>query len=111
MAWSFMGWGGVGGVLETEYKMSTSSFSKPWGRGLLLSAQLFLELSSISQMSPLKLRSQRWGGNWEAGFQCKVYQITFDHAHHLRAPRAPGLLLAESGNWHHFHCANFFFFT
>lgn len=42
---------GVGGVSQTEYKMSTSSFSKPWGRGLLLRAELFLELSCISQMS------------------------------------------------------------
>lgn len=42
---------GVGEILQTEYKMSTSSFSKPWGRGLLLRAELFLKLSCISQMS------------------------------------------------------------
>lgn len=46
------------------------------------------------------------GREFRDGFQWKVCPVTSDR--HTQ-PRAQGLLLAESGNWHSVHCAEFFF--
>lgn len=103
---------GVWRVLETNTKRPHPAFLSRGEEGGYWELNRFWPLSWFSQTSWWKLTSSRWGGNWEMIFQCKVYQITLT-LHHPRAPRAPGLLLAESGNRHNFYCANFFlsFFT
>lgn len=87
----------------------SSLIQEPWGRGLLLRAESFLELSSILESRVSEVRALRppMGRKLGDDFQWKVYPISSDCQ---AQPRAQGLLLAEAANWQSIHCAESFFF-